>query len=213
MPTSNPIRLPSTLAVSWDHCRLLVESVVDYAIFMLDAEGCIATWNLGAEKIKGYRADEIIGQHFSKFYTEEDLEVRKPDRELQLAKELGRVEDEGWRVRKDGSRFWANVVITALRDETGALRGYGKVTRDLTAKKAVENELRRAEQRFHHLVDAVSDYAIFMLDETGHVATWNLGARRVKGYLPEEIIGEHFSKFYTPQDRAAGKPESILDTV
>ncbi|HEU5076633.1 MAG TPA: PAS domain-containing protein, partial [Polyangiaceae bacterium] len=213
MSTSSSIRMASLPSLSWDHCRLLVESVVDYAIFMLDAEGRVTTWNVGAEKIKGYRPDEIIGEHFSKFYTEEDLAVQKPEREIEQARAHGRVEDEGWRVRKDGSRFWANVVITALRDETGTLRGYGKVTRDLTAKKAVEDELRRAEQRFHHLVDAVSDYAIFMLDDTGHVATWNLGACRVKGYSPEEIIGKHFSTFYTPEDRAAGKPERILDTV
>lgn len=213
MSMSNVIRLPSIPSLSWDDCRLLVESVVDYAIFMLDAEGRVATWNIGAEKIKGYRADEIVGEHFSKFYTEEDLAVRKPDRKLEIAREVGRVEDEGWRVRKDGSRFWANVVITALRDETGTLRGYGKVTRDLTARRTAETELHRAEQRFHHLVDAVSDYAIFMLDETGHIATWNSGARRLKGYVPEEIIGAHFSAFYTSEDRVAGKPDRILDTV
>jgi PAS domain S-box-containing protein len=150
-PTSNVIRLP-TAPISWEDCRLLVENVIDYAIFMLDAEGHVATWNLGAEKIKGYKANEIIGEHFSKFYPAEDIIAGKPQRELEIASRVGRVEDEGWRIRKNGSRFWASVVITALRDETGKLRGFGKVTRDLTARRATEEELRRAEERFHHLV-------------------------------------------------------------
>lgn len=213
MPTSNIIRVPSIPALSWEQCRLLVESVVDYAIYMLDPEGRVVTWNLGAENIKGYRADEIIGEHFWKFYTEEDLAARQADRALEIASQVGRAEEEGWRVRKDGTRFWASVVTTALRDENGTLRGFGQVTRDLTPRKHEQNELDKAEQRFHHLVDAVSDYAIFMLDETGHVATWNTGARRVKGYSPEEIIGAHFSTFYTTEDRDEGKPDHILDRV
>jgi PAS domain S-box-containing protein len=209
---SNVIRLP-TVPLSWDDCRLLVETVVDYAIFMLDAEGRVATWNIGAEKIKGYEAHEIIGEHFSKFYPPEDVAAEKPRRELEIAARVGRVEDEGWRVRKDGSRFWASAVITALRDESGKLRGFGKVTRDLTARRNAEEELRRAEERFHHLVDAVIDYAIFILDETGRVSTWNAGAHRLKGYTAEEIIGKHFSTFYTDEDRAAGRPQMILETV
>jgi PAS domain S-box-containing protein len=211
--STNIARLPTIPSLSWDDCRLLVDSVVDYAIFMLDVDGRVATWNLGAEKIKGYGADEIIGEHFSKFYPPEDVAAKKPERELEIAKRDGRVEDEGWRIRKNGSRFWASVVITALRDASGMLRGYGKVTRDLTSRRAAEQELWRAEQRFHHLVDAVIDYAIFMLDEAGRVATWNSGARRVKGYAAEEILGQHFSVFYEPEDRAAGKPERILETV
>lgn len=210
---SNVVRLPKVPSLSWDDCRLLVESVVDYAIFMLDLDGHVATWNIGAERIKGYRADEIIGAHFSRFFTEEDLTAGKPKRELELAQEQGRYEDESWRVRKDGSRFWANVILTALRDESGNLRGFGKVTRDLTARRAAEEQLRQADGRFHQLVDAVVDYAIFMLDPTGHVATWNSGASRVKGYGAEEIIGQHFSVFYTPEDRAVGRHESILETV
>jgi PAS domain S-box-containing protein len=210
---SNVVRLSNITSLSWDDCRLLVESVVDYAIFMLDAEGHVTTWNIGAEKIKGYTADEIIGQHFSKFFTREDIEGGKPERELELAIRQGRFEDENWRVRKDGTRFWANVVITALRDEGGKLRGFGKVTRDLTARRAVEEELRRAEQRFHQLIDAVIDYAIFLLDPSGRVATWNSGAHRLKGYAADEIIGKEFSNFYTPEDRAAGKPARILEAV
>ncbi|NUO49917.1 MAG: response regulator [Polyangiaceae bacterium] len=144
MSSSKPLRLASVPSLSWDDCRLLVESVVDYAIFMLDVEGRVATWNIGAEKIKGYRASEILGQHFSKFYPEEDVIAGKPLRELEVATAVGRIEDEGWRVRKDGSRFWANVVITALRDDRGNLRGFGKVTRDLTARHAAEDQMRAA---------------------------------------------------------------------
>jgi PAS domain S-box-containing protein len=212
-PPSNVVRLSSVPSLSWDDCRLLVDSVADYAIFMLDTEGRVATWNVGAEKIKGYKAEEIVGHHFSKFFPPEDVAVGQPERELAAARDLGRFEDENWRVRKDGSRFWANVVITALRDEKGTLRGFGKVTRDLTARRAAEEQSRRAEERFHLLVDAVTDYAIFMLDTEGRVTTWNSGATRVKGYLPEEIIGKHFSAFYTPQDQAEGKPARILETV
>jgi PAS domain S-box-containing protein len=213
MPDSKVVRLPGVVSLSWDDCRLLVDSVIDYALFMLDPSGHVATWNPGAQKIKGYTAEEIIGQHFSRFYPAEDIAAGKPARELEIAREVGRVEDEGWRLRKDGSRFWANVVITALRDHTGTLRGFGKVTRDLTVKRAAEEELRQAEERFHHLVDAVIDYAIFILDEGGHIATWNPGARRVKGYTADEIIGQHFSVFYTAEDRAAGRPEKILEAV
>jgi PAS domain S-box-containing protein len=209
----NANRLPRVAALSWDDCRLLVDSVADYAIFMLDPDGRVATWNLGAERTKGYRADEIVGRHFSAFYPPEDVASGKPARKLSEAVEHGRVEDEGWRVRKDGSLFWANVVITALRGEGGELRGFAKVTRDLTERRRADEELHRSEERFHHLIDAVTDYAIFMLDPDGRVATWNPGAERAKGYRADEIVGRHFSAFYTAEDRAAGRPETILETV
>ncbi len=189
---------------------MLVDNVQDYAIFMLDLDGVIATWNRGAQHIKGYTADEIIGQHFSVFYPPEDVAAGKPERELEIARSEGRVEDEGWRIRKDGARFWANVVITALRDETGALRGYGKVTRDLSARKVADEDLRQAEQRFHALVDGISDHAIFMLDPSGNVLTWNESAKKIKGYEASEIIGRHFSAFYTPEDRAQNVPQRVL---
>jgi PAS domain S-box-containing protein len=128
--------------VELERYKLLVETVEDYAIFLLDTEGNIQTWNKGARKNKGYADEEIIGRHFSVFYLPEDKAARKPERELKLAQQLGRVEDEDWRVRKDGSRFWANVVITALRDESGELVGYAKVTRDLTERKHNEDLLR-----------------------------------------------------------------------
>ncbi len=204
---------PPECGASPEDYRLLVDSVTDYAIFLLDVAGHVRTWNTGAQRIKGYEAEEIVGQHFSKFYPPEDIASGKPQNELEIARQVCRVEDEGWRIRKDGTRFWANVVITALWDEAGQLRGYGKVTRDMTARRASEEELRRAEQRFHQLVDAVQDYSIFMLDPGGHVATWNPGARKTKGYEPSEIIGQHFSVFYTPEDRAQGRPGQILDAV
>jgi PAS domain S-box-containing protein len=200
-------------SVARDDLHLLIDSVTDYAIFLLDPSGRITSWNAGAQRIKGYEADEIIGEHFSRFYLPEDVAAGKPEHELAVARQVCRIEDEGWRVRKDGSLFWANVVITALWDDEGLLRGYGKVTRDLTQRRASEVELRRAEQRFHQLVDAVADYSIFMLDPTGHVATWNPGARKTKGYEAAEIIGRHFSAFYTPEDRERGKPERVLETV
>src|ERR1700727_401624 len=173
--------------------RLLVESVRDYAIFMLDPDGIILTWNAGAERFKGYAAHEIIGQHFSRFYPAEALERGFPAHELEVAKATGVFEDEGWRVRKDGSLFWANVVITAVRNSDGELLGFAKVTRDLTQRRAHEEEFRRSEERFRLLVEGVAEYAIFMLDPNGSIATWNSGAARIKGYMAEEIIGKHFS--------------------
>ncbi|NVB78883.1 MAG: PAS domain S-box protein [Kofleriaceae bacterium] len=196
--------------------RLLVDSVRDYAIFMLDPRGNVATWNIGAHRIKGYTADEILGQHFSKFYPEDDVRAGKCEYELEVAEREGRFEDEGWRIRKDGSRFWANVVITAVHDETGALVGFAKVTRDLTARKHAERERidrLAAEERFRLIVESVRDYAIFMLDPTGHVATWNVGAKRIKGYDADEIIGQHFSKFYPPEVAATGLCELELEVA
>jgi PAS domain S-box-containing protein len=206
-----PKRLPQIPALSWDDCRLLVESVQDYAIFMLDAQGYVATWNRGAEKIKGYRAEEIVGRHFSTFYPAADVEAGKPAAELVDATRDGRVEDEGWRVRKDGSLFWANVVITALHDDHGQLRGFAKVTRDLTQRREAVELLRESEQRLRLLIEAVSDYAIYMLDPTGHVTTWNAGAQKLKGYGTAEILGQHFSRFFPDEALKEGKPQRELE--
>jgi PAS domain S-box-containing protein len=189
---------------------LLAAEVRDYAIFLLDTQGNVRTWNAGAEKIKGYRAEEIIGQHFSRFYPKEVAAADWPAYELQQAGTTGRFEDEGWRVRKDGSRFWANVVITALRDPAGGVRAFLKITRDLTERRQAEEKLRMSEQRFRVLVEGVEDYAIFMLDPQGRVATWNAGATRIKGYTAEEILGESFTRFYPPEDVAGRKPEREL---
>jgi PAS domain S-box-containing protein len=190
--------------------QLLVNSVRDYAIFMLDPEGYVVSWNLGAERLKGYRADEIIGRHFSTFYTEDARRARHPDDELRQAKADGRYEEEGWRVRKDGSEFWASVVITALTDEKGCHIGFAKVTRDVTERRRVTELLRQSEERLRLLVESVKDYAIFMLDADGMITTWNTGAQHIKGYLPHEVIGKHYSIFYPPDDIARGRPEREL---
>ena len=200
----------NTLPASEERFRLLVESVRDYAICMLDPEGHVLTWNLGAERFKGYKADEIIGTHFSRFYPPEALAKGLPEEELRRANEDGAFEDEGWRVRKDGSMFWANVVITAMRDDAGKLVGYAKVTRDLTQRRHQEEALRISEERFRLLVEGVSDYAIFMLDVNGRIASWNVGAQRIKGYTAEEIIGQHFSVFYPREVVESGWPAHEL---
>src|SRR5215208_4293630 len=222
--------------------RLLVEGVKDYAIFMVDPDGKVASWNEGAHRIKGYRQQEILGRHFSVFFPEEDIKRSKPERELEIAQEMGTYEEEGWRVRKDGSRFWASVLITALWDEAGGLRGFAKVTRDITERKHAEEEirelnktlenrvhertsqlaaavaelelnqreLRQSEERFRILVEGVSDYAIFMLSPDGSVVSWNEGAERIQGYEASEVIGKHFSIFYTEEDAERGLPEEEL---
>jgi len=184
--------------------ELLVESVTDYAIYMLDTDGRVVTWNQGARRLKGYERDEIIGEHFSKFYTPEDLERQIPAIALATAEREGVFEAEGWRVRKDGSRFWANVVVDPIRDASGSLIGFAKVTRDLTQRRAAEERLRRSEERFRALVQSVTDYAIYMLDTEGHVSSWNAGAERFKGWKAEEIVGSHFSRFYPPDALARG---------
>ena len=188
----------------------LVNGIKDYAIIMLDPNGYIVSWNQGAERIKGYQVEEIIGQHFSKFYTQDNLDKGKPDTELLVAKTEGRFEEESWRVRKDGSLFMANVVIRPLYDEEGQLKGYSKITRDITERKRAENALKASELRFTTLVDNVKDYAIFILDPNGYITSWNIGAERIKGYEAEEIIGRHFSKLYTQDDLDQGKPEAEL---
>jgi len=324
--------------------QAILESVRDYAIFLLDADGKVATWNAGARAIKKYEPEEIIGQHFSRFYTSADVANGKPQRLLQAAKENGRVEDEGWRVRKDGSHFWADVVITAVTGPDKQLRGFVKVTRDLTgrheaelalrrseaslsatltsigdgviatdtegrvtrlnpvaaklcgwsqtdavgqpiekvfeivneytrlpaqnpvarvlaegivvglanhtsllardgretpiadsgapirdpsgtmlgavlvfrdvgAERAAEAALRASEERLRLMIASIRDYAVFMLDPEGHVATWNPGAEAIKGYRADEIIGRHFSIFYPETDIRAGKPERELVTA
>ncbi|MGB7658074.1 MAG: PAS domain S-box protein [Pseudolabrys sp.] len=193
--------------------RLLVEAVTDYAIYLLDPSGIITTWNPGAERIKGYTAHEIIGQHFSRFYTEEDRKLGLPARAVQTAEREGKFEAEGWRVRKDGSRFWAYIIIDPIRAPSGEIIGFAKITRDLTERKVAEQVLRQSEEQFRLLVQGVSDYAIYMLDTDGRVTNWNLGAQRIKGYAPDEIVGQHFSRFYTDEDRAAGVPEEALETA
>jgi len=190
--------------------RLLVEGVTDYAIFMLDPQGRVASWNPGAARLKGYTREEILGHHLSVFYPREAVDRQWPQHELEVAAREGRFEDEGWRVRKDGSLFWANVVITALRDESGRLQGFAKITRDLTERRAHEERLRESDENFRLLLEGVEEYAIFLLDPEGRVTSWNAGAQRITGYAAEEIIGHSFERFFTPSDVAAGHPATEL---
>ena len=190
--------------------RRLVESVEDYAIFMLTPAGIVTTWNVGAQRLKGYTAVEIIGKHFSTFYPAEALAADWPAIELQKASELGRFEDEGWRIAKGGRRFWANVIITALRGPNGELLGFSKITRDLTQRREQEERLRRSEESLRFLIEGVKDHAMFMLDPNGIVLGWNAGAVRVHGYSSEEIVGQDAAKLYTEEDVVAGKPRIEL---
>ncbi|RYY96381.1 MAG: PAS domain-containing sensor histidine kinase [Chitinophagaceae bacterium] len=198
------------LRKSEERYRLMVEGVHEYGIFLLDTTGHILTWNDGAARIKGYSPSEIIGKHFSTFYTAEDLKTEKPARELVIAADTGKYEEEGWRVRKNGSVFWANIVITALRNDQNQLVGFSKVTRDLTDRRFNEETLRQSEERYRSLVEQVIDYGIFLMDEKGRIASWNEGARRITGYTSGEIIGKYFSIFYPEEDLLNGKPAHEL---
>jgi PAS domain S-box-containing protein len=189
--------------------RLLVEGVVDYAIYMLDPDGIITNWNAGARRIKGYEAEEVIGRHFGMFYLPEDREAELPAQSIATAREKGRFEAEGWRLRKDGTKFLASVVIDAIY-ENGELIGFAKITRDITERSKSADALKESERHFRLLVNGVTDYALYMLDPNGIVTNWNAGGQRIKGYLPEEIIGQHFSRFYSAADQAAGRPARAL---
>ena len=190
----------------------LVHSIVDYAVYMIDRNGRVASWNPGAERIKGYSAEEIIGEHFSRFYTEEERRAGVPQRALEEAAEKGRFTAEGWRVRKDGSRFWAMVVIDPIRQEERVM-GFVKITRDMTEQHEAYLATLESERRFRLLVQGVTDYAIFMLDPEGNVVNWNTGAERIKGYTAEEIVGRHFSTFYTPEELEENVPWTALETA
>ena len=196
-----------------DPFKLLVQSIVDYAIYMLDPKGFVTSWNAGAERIKGFQTEEIVGQHFSIFYTEEDREAGMPEKVLDTARREGKFAGEGWRLRKDGTRFWASVVVDRINDDKGKLIGFAKITRDMTEQREAQQALLDAERRFRILIEGVTDYAIFMLDPEGRVANWNPGAQRIKGYKPDEIVGQHFSRFYTPEDLDAGVPKRALETA
>jgi PAS domain S-box-containing protein len=193
--------------------QLLLDSVIDYAIYMIDTDGRVLSWNSGAARLKSYRAEEVVGQPFAIFFTPEDQARELPVKALETAARAGRFETEGWRVRKDGTRFWALVVVDPVRDHDGQLIGFAVVTRDMTERELEQHRQLESERRFRHLVQAVIDYAIFQLDKDGVVATWNVGAERIKGYTANEIIGRHFSCFYTEEDKAAGVPARALATA
>ncbi|MDX1496012.1 MAG: PAS domain S-box protein, partial [Salinisphaeraceae bacterium] len=188
----------------------LVESVTDYAIYMISVDGHVSSWNQGAQRFKGYTAEEIIGKHFSCFYPAEARARNKPQRALRIARTEGRFEDRDWRVRKNGERFRAHVVIDPIKDECGELIGFAKITRDITESWEKEQALIESERRFRMLVSSVTDYAIYMLDLGGHINSWNAGAQRFKNRTEEEVLGKHFSMFYTPEDRRNEKPQRAL---
>jgi PAS domain S-box-containing protein len=201
-------------ALTGDHrFQLLVDGIKDYAIYLLDPQGRVSSWNTGAQRLKGYEADEIIGQSFTRFYTPEDIESGLPERALSTARTAGKFEAQGWRVRKDGSRFWTNVHIEPVLAPDGMLIGYAKVTRDLSQNLHSEQALFASEERFRLLVQGVRDYAIYMLDPFGRVTNWNAGAQLIKGYSAHEILGQHFSRFYTVEDRQRGEPARALQVA
>jgi PAS domain S-box-containing protein len=193
--------------------RLLVESITDYAIYLLDPTGVVTSWNRGAERFKGYKSEEIIGENFSRFYSEKDRDAGLPAKALSIAVSEGKFEGEGWRIRRDGSRFWAHVVIDTIYADDGSVVGFAKITRDFTERRRSEEALRRSEEQFRLLVQSVTDYAIYMLNPEGIVTNWNPGAQRIKGYKAGEIVGKHFSEFYTEEDRATGEPKRALEVA
>ncbi|MDB5715974.1 MAG: Histidine kinase [Sphingomonadales bacterium] len=209
----NDLEIAEPRRQSDDLYRLLFEAITDYAIYVLDPNGIISNWNAGAQRFKGYRAEEVVGTHFSRFYRAEDRANGLPTRALETAATQGKFEAEGWRVRKDGTQFWAHVVIDPIRGASGEILGFAKITRDLTERRAAEQSLRNSQEQFRLLVQSVTDYAIYMIDPTGHVSSWNAGAERIKGYAPDEIIGSHFSRFYTAPDIESGLPDTALETA
>ena len=188
----------------------LVEAVGDFAIYMLDPAGRVVSWNPAAARIKGWRADEVAGQSFRRFFSEEDRAAGVPEQILAQAREHGQTSNEGWRIRKDGSRFWALASAHAIRNDVGELIGFAKITRDISERKATEEALAQSERQFRMFVASVVDYAMIMLDPDGVITSWNAGAQHIKGYAADEIIGEHMSRFYTEADRAAGAPGHAL---
>ncbi|HVI54637.1 MAG TPA: PAS domain S-box protein [Luteibacter sp.] len=192
--------------------RRLVEGISDYAIFWLQADGTVATWNAGAIHATGYTAGDAIGAPFSLLFSGEDNNAGAPGSLLDVALREGRSELDGWLVRKDGSRFWAQILIDPVRDGEKPL-GFGVVMRDRTERKRLDEELRRSQEQFRVLVQGVADYAIYMLDPKGHVSSWNAGAERIKGYAPEEVIGRHYSAFFTEDDVARNEPTTNLQAV
>src|SRR6266571_7434304 len=204
---------PASALNDSDRLRLFISGVTDYALYMLTPEGLVSSWNAGAQRFKAYTAEEIIGQHFSRFYTEEDRARGVPAKALQTALSEGKFEDEGWRVRKDGSRFWASVVIDPIRDNDGVLLGFAKITRDITERRRTQQALHASEERFRLLVQGVTDYAIYMLSPDGIITNWNAGAQRIKGYTEAEVVGTHVERFYTQEDRAGGVPARALQTA
>lgn len=199
-----------SMATEGNLYRRMIEEIQDYAIIVLDKNGYIQNWNKGAQKIKFYSEDEIIGKHFSIFYLPVDFDNKLPQILLKQAEDTGRASQEGWRKRKDGSMFWASVTITAIHDDKENVIGFCKVTRDLTDRKLAEDQLRLSEERYHRMIAEVQDYAIILLNVDGVIENWNTGAEKIKGYTSSEILGKKFEIFYTTEDRENGLPGKLL---
>jgi PAS domain S-box-containing protein len=193
--------------------EILVSSIRDYAIYLLDPNGNIVSWNAGAQRFKGYTENEIIGKHFSTFLSQEDRDAGVPQSILDQAAIHGRFESEGWRIRKDGTGFWANIVVEAIYNKAHELIGYAKITRDITERKTHQDKLLESERKFRYLVEGVTDYAIYMISPEGIITNWNSGAQRIKGYSADEVVGTHFSKFMTAEDRESGAADRSLETA
>jgi len=206
-------QFPLTSPAHDETCRIVVDAITDCAIYRLDVDGVVMSWNAGAQKLKGYTAEEVIGQSFSRFFTEEDRRDGLPQRILNASARDGRFQTEGWRVRKDGSRFWAQVIVDPIQSPDGFLIGFAKVTRDASDHKFAEEALREREAQFRLLVERVADCGIFTLDAAGYVASWNRAATRALGYTLDEIIGVHFSQFYAKEDRDSGQPQATLEAA
>lgn len=191
--------------------EILITAISDYAIYLLDPDGRVVSWNTGAQRFKGYTANEVIGKHFSMFLSQEDRDAGTPQSILDQAAANGRFEAEGWRIRKDGTGFWANIVVDAIYNTAHELIGYAKITRDITERKTAHESLLESERRFRYLVEGVTDYAIYMLSPEGIVTNWNSGAQRIKGYQAQDVIGTHFSRFMTAEDRESGVPARSLE--
>ncbi|HEY5919925.1 MAG TPA: PAS domain S-box protein [Chryseolinea sp.] len=213
------------LRESEERYHKMVSEVTDYVVISLDTTGRVLDWNKGAERIKGYHADEIVGKNFRLFYTKEDKEKKLPEKLLNEAVEKGSVTHEGWRIKKGGARYWGSVAITALHNERGEIFGFSKVTKDLTEKKIAEDklanyadellfsneELKKSEERFHKMVSEVKDYAIILLDKNGIIQNWNAGAEFIKGYTAAEAVGKSFEMFYPPEDQKTRLPNKLLE--
>jgi PAS domain S-box-containing protein len=194
-----------------EQCNAFINGVTDYAIYMLSPKGIVTHWNTGAQQITGYRAEEIIGRDFSIFYTAEERAQDRPAEALEKAAEHGCYVDEGWRLRKDSTRFWTNPTIESIYDNAGTLLGYTVITKDITDQKKSADALRVSDEQFRLLIQSVVDYAIYMLSVDGTITNWNQGAERIKGYDSEEVIGSHFSRFYTEVDRVNNLPMKALE--